>query len=118
GGRVMVQCQDALLLLLPSCPGVDAWVGYQEPLPDFDWHASLLSLPHILQLPFGRIAANVPYLAADSTLVQHWRERLQGFTGFKIGIAWQGSTAQTDQRRFMPLSSFGPLAAIPGVHLI
>ena len=101
GGRVLVQCQPALLSLLGSCPGVDQLLAQGENLPEFDVHAPLLSLPGIFRTDLATIPAQVPYLAADRQLVEHWRTELDSLTvhrgqatpgrSLKIGIAWQGN---------------------------
>src|SRR6185436_12512949 len=47
GGKVVVQCQRQLTELLARCPGVDSVVAVGDPLPDFDVHIPLMSLPII-----------------------------------------------------------------------
>ena len=85
----------------------------------FDFQASLMSLPHILQARNeARIPRQVPYVSIDADRVDKWRDRL-GPKGFRIGIAWQGNPRYpNDHNRSIPLSHFAPLAAIPGVRLI
>ena len=117
GGRVVVECQKALLPVLEGCRGVDQLLGVGTPLPDFDVQAALMSLPAIFGANF--IPAEVPYLEADPGLVAHWHEELNGIPGFKVGIVWQGNPKhQTDRRRSMPLAHFAHLARVPGVSLI
>jgi Tfp pilus assembly protein PilF len=91
GARVVVQCQEALRPLLASCPGIDALIGTNDPLPEFDVHAPLLGVPGILKTTLESIPATVPYLSASPVLVQRWREELERIEGLKVGIAWQGS---------------------------
>ena len=134
GGRVLVLCQPPLLSLLASCPGIDQLVERGAPLPDFDVHAPLLSLPGIFQTDLTSIPAQVPYLSVDAQLVEHWRRQLNTFDsqptsvaserqagvrpGFKVGVAWQGSpTHAADRQRSIPLRAFAPLAQLPGVRL-
>ena len=42
----------------------------------FDVHSALLSLPGLFGTTLTTIPANVPYLAADSKLIEHWRREL------------------------------------------
>ena len=64
------------------------------------------------------IPADIPYLFAKPELVASWREYLSRFTGFKVGICWQGNkTYGSDRHRSIPLAEFAPLAAIEGVQL-
>ena len=103
-------------LLAENFPGID--VIAVGPLPAFDFHASLMSLPAILALE--SVPATVPYLMADEERVAKWRQRL-GTEGFRVGIAWQWQGSPEygcDQYRSIPLAAFAPLAAVPGVRLI
>jgi hypothetical protein len=51
--------------------------------------------------------------------VAHWRRELAPVSGFRVGIAWQGSPQHPlDRHRSVPLSHFEPLARVPGVRLI
>jgi Flp pilus assembly protein TadD len=119
GGRVVLECAKSLVPLLSGCPGVDVAVGLGDPLPPFDVHTPLLTLPRLFRTTLANVPAEVPYLQAKPELIQAWRERLAKIPGFKIGIAWQGSPTYTaDRQRSIPLAQFAPLAEIPGVRLI
>ena len=119
GARVIVACQKALLQVLKSCPGIDLLVPETAPAPAFDAHVPLMSLPGIFQTSLESIPGKTPYLFADSELVGKWRERLREFSGFKIGICWQGNSAyRGDGYRSIALPEFAPLARIPGTCLI
>ena len=88
------------------------------PLPDFDLHAPLLSLPRIMGTTLENVPVNVPYLSADEDLVESWRRELRSRPGVKVGIAWQGNPGYSnDQFRSIPLARFAPLAQA-GVELI
>src|SRR5262249_54779530 len=66
------------------------------------------------------IPAEVPYLFADSQLVDEWRRRLAPHKGFRVGIAWQGNPqrAWDHPHRSIPLAEFAPLSRVNGVRLI
>jgi Flp pilus assembly protein TadD len=118
GGRVVVECQKPLIDLLATCPGVAQVVDREAILPDFDVYAPLLSLPGIFHTTLATIPAEVPYLKPDAETVRRWQRELEGFPGFKIGIAWQGNPShRRDHFRSFPLALFEPLARIPGVYL-
>jgi Flp pilus assembly protein TadD len=118
GGRVVVECQPALVPLLQGCRGVDQLVPRRAPLPAFDVHAPLLSVPRILGTALATIPAGCPYLFPNAQLVAQWREELSHCQGLKVGIAWQGDPKHSDDRnRSIPLLHFEPLTRIPGVHL-
>jgi Flp pilus assembly protein TadD len=119
GGKVIVQCESCLLRLLASAPGIDCLRGLEEPVPLFDVHAPLLSLPGIFATSRSTIPGTVPYLQADAKLVEFWRRELEPLKGFNIGIAWQGSPDyHHDRWRSISLARFAPLAAVAGVQLI
>jgi hypothetical protein len=117
---VLVACQKPLKKLLTTCPGIDALLVDGDPLPPFDVHIPMLSLPlRCGTTTLAKIPADIPYLHADGTLVEHWRRELAFAGPFKIGIAWKGSPSyKGDAWRSIPLAKFAPLAAVPGVQLI
>ena len=119
GGRVVFECPRPLLRLLAGVAGADQVVPQGGPLPPFDVHLSLISLPAVLGPRFDAIPAQVPYLRADPVLVKRWRAALASRDGFKVGIAWQGSSQyRKDHTRSIPLVRFAALARVPGVRLI
>src|SRR5437016_2158562 len=63
GGRVIVACQPELVRLLASASGITRVVSERAPLPDFDVHAPLVSLPRIIGTTLGTIPAQCPYLS-------------------------------------------------------
>jgi Flp pilus assembly protein TadD len=119
GGNVVLVCQPPLLRLLAQSPGVDQIVCQGDPLPPFDLHAPLLSLPRLFGTAAQSIPADVPYLRGDPVLVERWRQRLGPLPGLKVGIAWQGSSQfRLDHFRSVPLEGFAPLSRVPGVTLV
>src|SRR5262245_1047783 len=117
GCRVLFHCPKALRQLLGCCAGIDEWVESLTNLPRVDWFAPLLFVPSVLGHELGDFPAEVPYVAAEESLVAKWREKLSQFAGRKIGIAWRGSpTHQADVMRSIPLAEFAPLSRLKGVH--
>jgi hypothetical protein len=116
---VIVEAPKPLLSLLQSCDGIDRLVGRGEKLQAFDVQAPLLSLPGVFHTVLRDIPATIPYLSADSGLVERWRRELGAMGGFKIGIAWHGSLKnRNDRSRSIPLGCFEPLARCSGVRLL
>jgi hypothetical protein len=119
GATVIFECQSALIPLLSSGLGADRLIPVGAPVPPFDVEAPLLSLPGIFCTTFATIPAKIPYLRADPSLVEYWRNELEPLGGFKIGIAWQGNPKQPEDRyRSFPMTSFGALARVAGVQLV
>ncbi len=118
GGPIVVEVQPALVPLL-TASGYRNLLAGGSPLPPFDVHASLMSMPGLLATTVDTVPADVPYLSTDPELVARWRERLAATPGFKVGIVWQGNPSYTfDRFRSIPLLEFAPLAAVPGVELL
>src|SRR5262249_27213838 len=117
--RVVVSCQESLLSLLHSCPGIDHLVAHGTPLPPFDAHAPLLSLPRLLgTTALDGIPSRVPYLSAPAEQVARWRRELAGPGGLTVGLCWRGSPGnKRDRLRSLRLEGLAPLAEVPGVRL-
>jgi Flp pilus assembly protein TadD len=119
GATVLVECPAFLHPLLSRCQGIDRLLAEGSPLPEFDCHTPLLSLPHILRTNWATLPAEVPYLFADPERVGRWAEELRPLEGFKVGIAWQGNRHhQWDHFRSFPADHFAALAQVPDVRLV
>lgn len=117
-GRVVVKAQKPLMKLLASGEGIDELVCDDASLPRFDTHVPMLSVPGILKTTFDTIPGQVPYIHPGPQLVAKWKQRLDKYEGFKIGIAWQGSPDfHADAQRSIPLRHFAKLAAVLGIRL-
>ncbi|WP_431857492.1 tetratricopeptide repeat protein [Azospirillum sp.] len=111
GARVVLEAHPPLRRLFAGLEGVSAQADLCGPLPDFDLHAPLLSLPRLV----GRIAAEVPYLTAEADRVEAWRHRLGG--GVKVGLVWAGNPGHAnDANRSLPLAALEPLLRTAGVR--
>ncbi|HKI35792.1 MAG TPA: DUF6165 family protein [Gemmataceae bacterium] len=119
GGRVIVQCQNALLRLLSRTPGIDGLVGWGATPPPFDLWIPLMSLPALFHTTLETIPAAVPYVFPDPDLVVYWRRQLAPVRGFRVGISWQGSPRHAwDRHRSVTLEKFEPLARMDGIRLV
>ena len=84
----------------------------------FDAQVAISSLPWAFGARLETILAAVPYLAAESSLREIWRNRI-GAEGFKVGVVWQGNPdPEADRARSVPLMALAPLATLAGVRLI
>lgn len=113
-GRVLFEVPSSLVRLFSSNPDMPKLVPADTPLPTFDTVVPLLSLPVRMCMQ----PRKPPYLFAESQCMETWSQRV-GKRGYRVGIAWQGfSGRHEDVGRSLPLASFAPLVAIPGVRLI
>jgi Tfp pilus assembly protein PilF len=105
GARVIMEVPGPLLGLLRGLEGVSQWVEKGAPLPAFDCHCPLLSLPLACGTRLESIPARGAYLRSDPAKVNHWAARLGPWSGRRVGIAWSGSAAhQNDLHRSLALS--------------
>jgi Flp pilus assembly protein TadD len=122
--RVILEVQSPLVRLCSSLAGVAQVVARGEPLPAFDLHCPLMSLPLAVGTTLDTIPSEVPYLTADPALVAGWRERLTCFHGLRVGLVWAGSLRPEpeliaiDRRRSITLAMMAPLGEVSGVSFI
>ena len=115
--------------LFPDWPAEEYWseikIASGESLSRVQfWHFLVANLQQRgLQVPslFGELNDTTD----SKGLIEKWKKELSAFTGFKIGIVWQGNPRQwnpylrgTDKIRSLPLAQFEILAKEPGVRLI
>ncbi len=110
GLRVVLEVQPALRGLLEQLPGVDTLLARGDPLPDFDVHCPLLSLPMVMATRLDTIPPMQPRLVADPGKVADWARRLGERTRARIGLAWQGNAGHdNDHNRSIGLAQLAPL---------
>ena len=117
GARVIVECQPELESLLRSVDGVKQVIARGKPLPYFDAHLPMLSLPRVFATTLETIPTQIPYLAPDGQRVENWRQRLatDGVV-FRVGLTWAGKAShKNDSNRSLALEALAPLANLAGV---
>jgi tetratricopeptide (TPR) repeat protein len=119
GPIVLLEAQSPLKLLLSSVDGVAQTLARGEPLPPFDLHCPLMSLPLAFGTTLGSIPAEVPYLHAPADRLAQWRSRLGEKKSLRIGIAWAGSAQhKNNHQRSIALDRFAALLAVPGIEFV
>ncbi len=110
GARVILEVQKPLLRLMSSLPGVVQLVARGLPLPDFDVHCPLLSLPLAFKTRLETIPSEIPYLGVPPQLRTEWQHRLAGKRRPLVGLAWSGNPAhKNDENRSISLQTLLPL---------
>jgi tetratricopeptide (TPR) repeat protein len=118
GAKVILEVQKPLVRLLKDLPAVSTLLSKGDPLPEFEFHCPLMSLPLALRTHLQTIPAFKGYIKAEPERVALWRDRLKG-DGLKIGIGWQGSQGtKVDIGRSFDLKLFENISALPKVKLI
>jgi tetratricopeptide (TPR) repeat protein len=120
GGKILFDCGEQLMRLLKANFQVDQWIATGEPLPPFDVHCPMLSLPVSLGTTLETIPQNMPYIQADAELSRQWKARLneqvKGQAGKKIGLVWAGRPQHAnDHNRSIALSALLPILQLQGI---
>jgi tetratricopeptide (TPR) repeat protein len=120
GGRIILACQKELARLFRQFEQVEQLVSEGEPLPQFDVHCALLTLPMVFKTDLQSIPNQSPYLRADANLSSQWMERLPGaIAERKIGLTWSGrANYERERARSIELSTLASLANVAGVHFV
>jgi tetratricopeptide (TPR) repeat protein len=122
GAKVIVEVQPQLKRLLSRLQGVAAVLARQEPLPRYDFHTPLMSLPLACGTVLETIPAQIPYIApseADiASFSKAWRDRPPQRRPL-VGLVWSGERSHdNDLNRSMRLETLEPLLDLPGVYFV
>ena len=114
GAKVVLEVQRELVPVLAQVEGAASVVSRGQPLPAFDVHCPLGSLPLALKTEPGTIPAEIPYVTADEARIAKWRPRIAGLgTGIerpKVAMAWSGNAQHSnDRNRSIALSQLASL---------
>jgi tetratricopeptide (TPR) repeat protein len=117
GARVILEVQRELACLLHPLEPRAQVVARGDPLPAFDLHCPLLSLPLALGTDLSTIPACEAYLRAQPEQVRRWQARLGPRTGRpRVGLAWSGGhLLKNDGNRNLPLRQL--LGALDGIDV-
>jgi Flp pilus assembly protein TadD len=113
GARIILEVQEPLHELLNSLIGAIQIVSKDAPLPDFDMHCPLLSLPLAFRTRLETIPSTTPYLYAPSQALKKWDTRLGPQRHPRIGLVWSGALLnRRDSDRSIGLRKLLPLLSI------
>jgi tetratricopeptide (TPR) repeat protein len=121
GGKVILAVHPPLRRLFADLPDVTLVDLDTVPLPAFDVHCPLLSLPLVFGTTLETVPAGAPYLRAEPAAVATWRARIQSQPGerLRVGIVWAGNPTQGGDRFRSPrLGAVLPLFDVPGVTFV
>jgi hypothetical protein len=118
GATVVMEVQPELKGLLASLDDVAAVVGHGEPLPRFDLHCPLTSLPFACKTELAGVPAEIPYLHADEAHLAKWQSRLDGPLP-RVALAWSGRASHVnDRNRSLSLLQLSPLLEAEDVRFV
>ena len=117
GAAVVIEAPRGLGALLATVPGAARVVEQGDPLPAFDMHCPLMSLPWVFATSLDTIPGRVPYLTAPPDRAASWARELGDWRRMRVGLAWSGSPGHANDRaRSLRLSQFGDLLARPDIE--
>jgi tetratricopeptide (TPR) repeat protein len=118
GATVVLEAQPQLARLLSTMPGVAAVVARGAPLPRFDYHCPLLSLPFACATELETIPADVPYIAPADDDMALWSKRLPERRP-RVGLAWSGERSHdNDLNRSLRFKTLLPLLDLTNVAFV
>jgi len=119
GGDIVVECDAKLSHLFSGYEDITRFIGTGDELPDFDIHASLLSLPNIFKTSLNSTPSDTNYIHINDNLVGSWKNKLSSLKKLKVGLCWQGSVDnRKDQSRSIPLKYFSDILNIIDISFV
>jgi tetratricopeptide (TPR) repeat protein len=116
GGAVVLGVPAKLSRIAALIPGIEL-VKNNDPLPPFEFHCPLLSLPLAFGATLQTIPAQIPYLAVPAEALQKAAALSWPASGLRVGLAWSGNPNHPKNRtRSIPLALLAPLFKLEGVH--
>jgi tetratricopeptide (TPR) repeat protein len=114
GAQVMLWVDEPLSPLLSGLCGVSRLLTRSDPLPDFDLHCPICSLPLAFRTRLGTIPTDGYLPRPCEARVQAWENRLKDRLGPRrkplVGLAWSGNPKHwNDRNRSLPLRMLLPL---------
>ena len=115
--KVIFKVQDCMKDLISTVCNNTSVIGFNEKVESFDYQIPLLSIPYAFKMTYLTIPFTDKYLSAREDLVKYWKRKI-GSSGFKIGIAWQGSDTDADRFRSFKPREFEILSSLKNIRLI
>jgi tetratricopeptide (TPR) repeat protein len=116
GARVILEVQKPLLTLMRTLARGIEIIAKGDPLPAFDLHCPLLSLPLAFNTEVDTIPRETPYLSADAAKRDAWLARLGARQRPRIGLVWAGDPRKQlpnahliDRQRSIAFDTLAPL---------
>jgi tetratricopeptide (TPR) repeat protein len=122
GATIILEVQPELVRLLHAMPGPVTVVARKQPLPRYDFHCPLLSLPLACGTTLETIPAAIPYIVpgedAAASLMATCRARLPQQRPL-VGLVWSGERSHdNDLNRSMRLATLMPLFELSDIAFV
>ena len=117
GGQVVLDLPKGLIRLGEQLPNLVAAVNSGDPLPLFDFHTPLMSLPLALGTTLETVPALVPYLTVPEEAIKKAAALVWPEKGLRVGFAWTGNPSHPKNRaRSVPLELLESILNLEGAH--
>lgn len=104
GAQVILEVQKPLYEIFKDLPGISVLIKKGDPLPVFDLHCPLLSLPLIFKTELSSIPGPTYFPVVKQEKLKIWKEKLGIKSKPRVGLVWSGSALhKNDQNRSLPL---------------
>jgi tetratricopeptide (TPR) repeat protein len=110
GAKVTLMVDEALRPLMSNVRGVSECLSFGAPLPPFDLHCPLMSLPLALGTTLDSIPPETYLPPIPPARIQAWQDRLSSHKRLRVGLVWSGNPHQlNDHNRSMSFATLEPL---------
>ncbi len=117
GATVILQVPASLAELLRTLEGVAAVYTEAEPLPAFDTHCRITSLPNVFRTTMATIPTSIPYLRISADKDAKWQSKLGERVRRRVGLVWSGLSRPNEQEGWSVLNHrIIPLMALAGLR--
>lgn len=114
GAEIIFEVPQPLASLVSTLECPLTVVVKDDPLPAFDVHCPVMSLPYVFKTTVETIPAKTPYLFSDKGKVEKWRDRLGPGERPRVGLTWSGNRDhKNDANRSIWLQELLPLFDLP-----
>lgn len=111
GARMILEVHPELYSLVAGMADGMQVIARGDPLPEFDWHCPLMSLP----LAFGTELKSIPApsrCVLPDGEVPEWFEKKRG-GDLRVGLVWAGGAVNVnDRERSLPLAAMAALSRV------
>jgi len=109
GATVILEVQPSLVSVVKTLEGASQVIAMGSPLPAFDYHCSLMSLPLAFKTTADSIPSAQKYLRSNPEKVTEWRTALGERRTPRVGLVWSGNPNNPiDVRRSLSLAQWIP----------
>jgi Flp pilus assembly protein TadD len=88
--KVILGVERPLKLVMQTLEGVDEVISRGDPLPNFDYHCPMMSLPLAFNTTLATIPARESYLTVDPVKQAYWENKLGPRLKLRVGLVWSG----------------------------